>query len=162
VGSLSNGRNRGYVGCLLATVCVLSCASAQAQSKSGEPRTAEIVLRILNGKTGWPIWAELPNIWIGAARSPIDPPPRTSWRGEIAVEVPASGSGEIRFLPNWYVDCRPMSDKMAGRKIEYPIDKIRETGIVAENVCGKVRAKPVPGVLTLYVRPRTWEEIMEL
>lgn len=160
--SLPNGRSGRYARCLLATVCMFSCTSAHAQSKSSEPRATKIVLRILNGRTGWPIWAELPNIWIGAARSPIDPPPRTSWRGEITVEVSASGSGEIRFLPNWYVDCRPMSDKMAGRKIEYRIDQIRETGIVAENVCGKARAKPTPGVLTLYVRPRTWEEIMEL
>ena len=46
--------------------------------------------------------------------------------------------------------------------MKYSVDDILERGIVTENVCGKTRAKPVPGVLTLYVRPRTWEEIMEL
>jgi hypothetical protein len=51
---------------------------------------------------------------------------------------------------------------MAGRKVKYSIDQILELGIVTENACGKTRAKPIPGVLTLYVRPRTWEEIMEL
>ncbi|MGC2526241.1 MAG: hypothetical protein WA639_00735 [Candidatus Acidiferrum sp.] len=162
MGKSSVGRNLALDLCLLAAAQFLPVTSARAQAKSSEPRTAKIVVRILNGKTGWPIWAELPNIWIGAAHSPIDPPPRTNWRGEITVEVPASGPREIRFLPNWYIDCRPSSDHMAGRKMEYSVDDILERGIVTENVCGKTRAKPVPGVLTLYVRPRTWEEIMEL
>jgi hypothetical protein len=51
---------------------------------------------------------------------------------------------------------------MAGRKVKYSIDQILELGIVTENICGKTTAKPAPGVLTLYMRPRTWQEIMEL
>ncbi|MGB7285142.1 MAG: hypothetical protein WBE13_22985, partial [Candidatus Acidiferrum sp.] len=108
----SRGKDRGLVLYLLGAIYLFSCTSAHTQTKSSEPRTTKIVIRILNGKTGWPIWDELPNIWIGAARSPFDPPPRTNWRGEITVEVPATGPREVRFTPNWYVDCRPTSDRM--------------------------------------------------
>jgi hypothetical protein len=158
----SNDRNKALVLCLLACVFSLSTTSVHAQSKNNEPHTTRVVLRILNGKTGWPIWAELPNVWLGGANSPVDPPPRTSLRGEIKLEVPATVPRELRFLPNWYVDCRSSGDQMAGNKLKYSVDEILAEGIVAENVCGKPRAKPTPGVLTLYVRPRTWMEIMEL
>jgi hypothetical protein len=158
----SNGRNIALVLWLFACVSLLSTTSVYAQCKSNKPHTTRVVLRILNGKTGWPIWAELPNVWLGGANSPIDPPPRTNLRGEIKLEVPASGPHELRFLPNWYVDCRSSGDQMAGNKLKYSVDEILAEGIVAENVCGKPRAKPTPGVLTLYVRPRTWMEIMEL
>ena len=57
-----NRRNRAFVLYLLAAACLLSCTPAHAQSKSSEPRQTKIVLRILNGKTGWPMWAELPNV----------------------------------------------------------------------------------------------------
>jgi hypothetical protein len=53
-------------------------------------------------------------------------------------------------------------DQMAEGKLKHSVDEILEVGIVTENVCGKPRAKPIRGVLTLYVRPRTWTEIMEL
>jgi hypothetical protein len=158
----SIGRNTALVLSLFPCALLLSTTSVHAQSKINERHTIKVVVRIVNGKTGWPIWAERPNVWLGGANSPIDPPPRTNLRGEIKLEVPATGPHELRFLPNWYVDCRSSGDQMAGNKLKYSVDEIIANGIVAENVCGKPRTKPTPGVLTLYVRPRTWVEIMEL
>ena len=158
----SEVRNRGLILCLLAALNLLSCTRAGAQPQSNEPRPTRIVLKILNGKTGWPIWAELPNVWIGAATSPLDPSLKTNWRGEIKLNVPTIGPRELRFLPNWYADCRSFGDQIVGSKLKYSVDEILENGIVAENVCGKKRAKPTPGVLILYVRPRTWLEIIAL
>jgi hypothetical protein len=158
----SNGRNKALVLCLLACVFLLSTISVHPQSKNNDPHTTKVVLRILNGKTGWPIWAELPNVWLGGADSPIDPPPRTNLRGEIKLELPATDPRELRFLPNWYADCRSSGDQIVGSKLKYSVDEILASGIVSENVCGKKRAKPTPGVLTLYVRPRTWLEMMAL
>jgi|HubBroStandDraft_6_1064221.scaffolds.fasta_scaffold159516_3 hypothetical protein len=158
----SNGKNRALVLCLLACVFLLSTPSVHPQSKNNDPHTTRVVLRILNGKTGLPVWAELPNVWLGGANSPIDPPPRTNLRGEIKLEMSDAGPRELRFLPNWYVDCRSTGDQMAGNKLKYSVDEILANGIVAENVCGMKRGKPTPGVLILYVRPRTWLEIMAL
>jgi hypothetical protein len=162
VGTWLNGRNAVFALGVAAGVFLFPRTSVHAQSKKTEPQSKRVVLRILNGKTGWPIWAELPNVWLAGANSPIDPPPRTDLRGEIKLDVPAAGPRELRFLPNWYIDCRVSGDQMAGGKLKYSVDEILEVGIVTENVCGKPRAKPIPGVLTIYVRPRTWKEIMEL
>lgn len=158
----SNTRHAILSICLIALAHSLPCLSARAQSAKPEPPSKTILLRILNGKTGWPIWAELPNVWIAAAKSPLDPPPKTNWRGEIKLEASMDGLRELRLTPNWYIDCRIPSDVTAGRHLKYSIDQILEEGVVSENLCGKPRAKPVPGVLILYVRPRTWKEIMEL
>jgi len=155
-------KSRAVKFCLLAAGFLLSTPPVHSQSKNNEPHTTRVALRILNGKTGWPVWVELPNVWLGGANSPIDPPPQTNLRGEIKLEVPAADLRELRFLPNWYVDCRSSDDQLAGNKLKYSIGEILAVGIVAENVCGKPRAKPTPGVLTLYVRPRTWTEILEL
>ena len=158
----SNGRNKVLLFCLLALVGLLLCTSARTQTRDSAQPTKKIALKLLNGKTGWPIWTEFPNVWLAGASFPLDPPPRTNWRGEIKLEVPVTGPREIRFLPNWFVDCRTIGDPFAGEKVRYSIDEILERGIVTENVCGKTRAKPIPGTLILYVRSRTWKEIMEL
>jgi hypothetical protein len=147
---------------LLAAVFLLSGASARAQSRGNANPAPKIVLKVLNGKTGWPIWTELPNVWLGGANFPFDPPPRTNWHGEIKLDFPASGPRELRVLPNWFVDCRESSEPFAGAKVKYSLDEITQRGVVTENVCGKTRAKPIPGTLILYVRPRTFREMMEL
>jgi len=162
VSTRSISKNGVLVLCLLAPSFLLSPPLVHSQAKNSDPHTTKVVLRILNGKTGWPIWAELPNVWLGGADSPIDPPPRTNLRGEIKVELLATDPRELRFLPNWYADCRSSGDEIVGSKLKYSVDEILASGIVAENVCGKKRAKPTPGVLALYVRPRTWLEIMAL
>jgi hypothetical protein len=158
----SNGRNGVLLFSLLATVFLLPYTSARAQSKSNEKPASRIILKILNGKTGWPIWTEFPNVWLGGANSPQDPPPRANWRGEIKLDIPASGPREVRVLPNWFIDCRSSADPFAGTKMKYSIDEILNLGIVAENICGEPHTKLVPGTLILYFRPRTWKEIMEL
>ncbi|MGC1415992.1 MAG: hypothetical protein WA817_11955 [Candidatus Acidiferrum sp.] len=160
MGKSSVDGNLALALCLLAAAQLLPCTSARAQAKSSEPRTAKIVVRILNGKTGWPIWSESPNIWIGGSNSVINP--WTNWKGEISLELPKVASREVRVLPDWYADCRYSGDQEEGAKVKYSIDEILEHGIVTENVCGKKRAKPVPGVLILYARPRTWKEKWEL
>ncbi len=160
--ALSCNKRNGVLLFSLAALVFLSSTSARAQAKRSEPPANKVVLKILNGQTGWRIWTEFPNVWMGGVNSPLDPPPRTNWRGEIKLDAPISGPREIRFLPNWFVDCRETGGPFEGAKVKYSLDEIMERGIVTENVCGKTRAKPVPGTLILYVRPRTWKEIMEL
>jgi len=120
----------------------------------------KIVLRVLNGKSGKPIKHDSPSIWLGNTQHPMNPP--TDSKGEIMVDIHEAEPREIRVMPNWYADCRFRDDHAAGMKVRYPLDEIIAKGVVAENVCGKSLANPVPGVLILYVRPRTLKEKWDL
>jgi len=156
-----NGKSAVAALCLAFGLTLLAYGSAQAQSQPEQQHTSKIVLRILSGRTGWRIrfFHEAPNIWLdgGTTENPV-----TNVHGEIILDVPDSGPHVIRVLPNWYADCRYHGDSQKGNKVEYSISEILEHGIVAGNVCGKSRAKPVPGVLILYVRSRTFKELWEL
>jgi hypothetical protein len=88
--------------------------------------------------------------------------PATNWTGEIVVDVTGAVPRELRFLPNWYADCRYEGDVQKGSQVKYSIAEILSNGVVGENVCGGRHAKPIPGVLVLYVRPRTLQEIIAL
>jgi hypothetical protein len=69
---------------------------------------------------------------------------------------------EIRFLPNWYADCRYHADEDTGMKVQYAFDEILESGVVGKNVCGWFHAKSQPGVIVFYVRHRTLLEMIAL
>jgi hypothetical protein len=129
-----------------------------ARQKKADPNT--IILKLVDGRTGFPIWRENPNIWLGDAS--IGGNPWTNWKGEIVAEVRNATPRTIRFLPNWYADCRYKGDVTTGAAVEYSIEEIQEVGVVGKNVCGKRHASPVPGVLLLYVRGRTLREKWEL
>jgi hypothetical protein len=135
------------------------CLAQEAKDATSAAPAQKIVVRVLDGVTGLPMWFEFPNIWIGSA-SGVNP--RLNIKGQVEVDVTGAKPREVRLLSNWYADCRYKGDVGTGREIKYSIDDILERGIVAENVCGIVHAKPTPGVLVLYVRHRTLKEIMAL
>src|SRR5208282_4978313 len=139
------------------SICV--CSAQDAKSAISKAPAQKIVVRVLDGVTGLPMWFEFPNIWIGSARGVN---PRLNIKGEVEVDVTEAKPREVRLLPNWYADCRHKGDVRAGREIEYSIDEILERGVGAKNVCGILHAKPSPGVLVPYVRHRTLREIMAL
>lgn len=119
----------------------------------------KIVVRVLNGKNGKPIKHDTPNIWLGS-ETHINP--KTDSNGEIVVDIREVDPKEIRVMPNVYADCRFRDDHMSGMKVKYSLDEIIDKGVVAKNLCGKNVASPIPGVLILYVRPRTFKEKWEL
>jgi hypothetical protein len=55
MGNWLKGRNAGLVLCVAAGVLPFSRTSVHAQSEKTELPPKRVVLRILNGKTGWPI-----------------------------------------------------------------------------------------------------------
>jgi len=122
---------------------------------------SEIVLRLVNGKDGKAIRNEVPNIKLGDAK-PIGP--RTDSEGEIVVDISNVRPFEIRVRPNLYFDCRFKHDQMGpgGLQVGYSLDEIISKGIVGENLCGKTRVSPTPGVLVLYMRTRTFMENWKL
>ena len=121
-----------------------------------------ITLRILNGRSGKPVRNEFPNIWVAAATFHLVPAPRTDSKGEVVVDITEAQPYEIRVSPNYYVDCRFKGDQIIGADIKYSLGDVISTGVVADNLCGTSHVLPTPGVLVLYVRPRTLKELWEL
>ena len=149
--------------CVIATVvCFFAHQVCVAQTKTftdDQLKPQKIVVRVLDGVTGWPMWFEFANIWIGS-ESGVNP--RLNINGEVKFDVRQAQPREIRFLPNWYADCRYKEDVTTGSAAKYSIDEILEKGIVADNVCGHRHAKPEPGVIVFYVRHRTLMEVIAL
>ena len=42
--------------------------------------------------------------------------------------------------------------------VKYSLEEIRRQGVAGDNLCGKLQVALTPGVLVLYVRPRTFLE----
>jgi len=123
--------------------------------------SGKIILRMLNGKSGKPIWRhDLTNVWLGDEKSYSLH--RTDSKGEIVIDFSNVEPFEIRILPSTYADCRFRGDQTSARLVRYSLDEIVSKGVVGENLCGKARASPTPGVLVVYVRPRTFIEGMKL
>jgi hypothetical protein len=142
--------------CLIAGALV--AGPRAIQNADPESTTRSIKVRLLNGKNGKPIKNENPSIWIGDAARPINP--YTDSRGEIIVNVNDTRSQELRVAADWYADCSFKGHSLAG--VKYSLEEITSTGVVSENLCGKHRVAPIPGVLVLYVRPRTFMEKMRI
>jgi hypothetical protein len=67
---------------------------------------------------------------------------------------------EIRVSPSDHFDCRFKRDFSNGNLVRYSLAEIISRGVVGENLCGKARISPEPGVLVIYVRPRTFIELL--
>ena len=139
---------------------LLSEPALFAQAKKAPEVRHKITVRVLDGVTGFPEWFELPNIWIGSNKSSGNP--RLNFQGEVQIDITEATPRILRFLPNWYADCRFSGDIDKGMQLSYPLDDILETGVVGGNVCGQPHAKPHPGVIIFYVRSRTLPELIAL
>jgi len=131
-----------------------------AQTQGQTDSRQKITVRVVDGVTGLPEWFEFPNIWIGSSEDSRNP--RLNAWGEIQIDVTEASPRAIRFLPNWYADCRYPDDIDTGMGVRYSLDEVLETGVVGKNVCGRFRAKPQPGVIVFYVRHRTLLELIAL
>lgn len=137
-----------------ATLLTGFCLAQNSPVTSG---TTTVTVRLLNGRNGKPIKDDTPNIWVGNAARPNNP--LTNSHGDVLVQIDVPQPQEtIRVLSNWYADCRFEGDRDDGMHVNYSLDEVLRKGVVSENVCGKRSVEPIPGVLVLFVRPRTfWE-----
>ena len=143
-----------FVGIVIFLLAGTPCFGQQSIQAGGH--LDRITVRMLNGKNGKPIRHEVPNIWLSNAKYPSNP---LAEKGEVTLEIDSTQPREIRVMPNYYVDCRFKGDTIEGLSLKYSVDEIVSKGIVGGNLCGQVHAAPAPGVLVLYVRPRTfWEK----
>jgi hypothetical protein len=148
---------------LISFLCCMpidSCLAQTEKTKSENARPQKMIVRVLDGITGLPMWFEFPNVWIGSAEDVV---PRLNIKGEVQFDVGRAKPNVIRLSPNWYADCRFEADvPSAGSAVEYSIREILDNGIVADNSCSSRHANPTPGVIVLYVRHRTLTEIIAL
>jgi hypothetical protein len=114
-----------------------------------------VVVQVLNGKNGKPIRDRKFNVWLGdGGMLLLD----TDAAGKIQLDVANVQPPKVRVNPNTRFDCRNKRDFGSGYKIEYSLDEILSKGIVGTNLCGSRTRAPVPGVLVIYLRPRTFIE----
>jgi hypothetical protein len=131
------------------------------QIRPPEAGRKTIIVRMLNGVNEKPASNEYPYVWMGAAkRHRLNL--RTDSHGEIVLDVTNAQPDEIRMMPNYNVDCRFAGDQNVGKGIRYSVEDIISKGMVGDNVCGTSHVLPTPGVLVLYVRPRTFKERWKL
>jgi hypothetical protein len=143
----------GVAGVLLS---LLSVCSAQQTTGS----SAKVIIRLLNGKNGKPIRRhDTANVWLGDSDNQLL---QTGPKGEITIDASNARPFEVRFLPNTYFDCRFQRDGASGQYVKYSLEQIISKGVVGENSCGETHISPTPGVLVVYVRPRTFLEGMKL
>jgi hypothetical protein len=123
--------------------------------------TPSIVIRFLNGKNGKRIQEKQVTIELGKNGVVFRD---ADSNGEIVLAIPNAEPRELRVRPDDYFDCRFRHDQMGpgGLELKYSLDEIISKGVVGDNLCGKAHVLPAPGVLTLYLRPRTLIEGFKL
>jgi len=113
-----------------------------------------ITVKVLNGKTGLPVWRESANIWIDD-----DPQmnPKTNLLGTVKIKIPGKAV-QLTITPNWAHECRWDGKPNTKFGDSYSVAEILSTGVVSDNFCGATKVAPTPGVLVFYERPTTWKE----
>jgi hypothetical protein len=122
---------------------------------------SSIVIQFLNGKNGKPISDKQVTIELGKGGAFFRD---ADSKGKIVLDIGNGETRELRVRPDYYFDCRFKHDQMGlgGLESEYSLDEIISKGVVGNNFCGKPHVLATPGVLTLYLRPRTLIEGFKL
>jgi hypothetical protein len=139
-------------------VVVLILATALCPAQDGA--ITRITLRYVNGKNGKPMRDEQTNVWT-SDNKPFSRLPGSNGR-DLILEFTQTRPLEIGVMPNYLFDCRFELDGMGGRNVNYSFDEIVTHGVVGVNLCGKITVAPTPGVLIVFVRPRTFREKWDL
>lgn len=152
-------------------------------------RAQEIHVKVLDGRNGKPVTRECLNIWVGTLAGPHlvaatdgdgvavlrvsddDLVAGAGCRGWPTQAAWPTGSEGLLVSGDYYVACQEYAKvvpdaakpKFIGKIPPlYPLKEILESGISASNTCGKFRAKPKPGELIFFVRPRGfWEGLRQ-
>lgn len=143
--------------------------AASAPAKSHQ----QIIVKVLNGKTGRRIWFASPYVFVGTTdpRQLENSYRRTRFWGDAHVDVSAAQPRQVRVWVDFIQrDCRYGDDFNQFRVFDYggntlrktdayDIDSILASGIVAPNLCSDKTQRLEPGVLTLYVIPETFKQL---
>ena len=137
---------RGYLS-QLALLCALLIAPCVSHAQ-----TAEIHIRIVNGKNGRPIKAETLRVWTTRNHVDADLWP-TDATGSVLLKV--DGAAQIALDENLNASCRTLPANQQASQFLYSVAEILNKGIATDNTCGNVRVAAKPGELILFERPFT-------
>jgi hypothetical protein len=152
-----------------------ACGGLRAQQPASTPAKShqQIIVKVLNGKTGRRIWFASPYVFVGTTdpRQLENSYRRTRFWGDAHVDVSAAQPRQVRVWVDFIQrDCRYGDDFNQFRVFDYggntlrktdayDIDSILASGIVAPNLCSDKTQRLEPGVLTLYVIPETFKQL---
>ena len=140
---------RGYL-TQLALLCALLIVPCITRAQ-----TAEIHIRIINGKNGRPIKTETLRVWTTRNHVDADLWP-TDANGSVLLKV--DGNAQIALDENLNASCRTLPANQQSFQLLYSVAEILNKGISTENTCGTIRVTAKPGELILFERPFTLME----
>lgn len=129
---------------LLCALLTMPCVS--------HAQTAEIHIRIVNGKNGRPIKNETLRVWTTRDHVDADLWP-TDATGSVLLKV--DGNAQIALDENLNASCRTLPANQQSFQLLYSVAEILNKGISTENTCGTVLVAAKPGELILFERPFT-------
>jgi hypothetical protein len=129
---------------LLCALLIVPCVS--------HAQTAEIHIRIVNGKNGRPIKNETLRVWTTRDHVDADLWP-TDATGSVLLKV--DGNAQIALDENLNASCRTLPANQQASQFLYSVAEILNKGIATDNTCGTVRVTAKPGELILFERPFT-------
>ncbi len=175
----------------LSVLAALALNPASGQTPT-PPTLRRVRIKVLSAKNGAPINNECLDIFVpgrvralvvgtdkrGVVTVPLSRTgtadvqaarPARACNGAATPDAALPVGGSFQVMGDYYVACQeysfPRPPKNAPPRRAFPnysIRKILRTGVVAANTCGKARAKPEPGELIFFERPRTfWEKLTE-
>jgi hypothetical protein len=160
--SYRKGMKSFWIAASLAALAAVS-GSAQQANVGSATATEKITIKLLNGKTGRPVWWRgLAYVRVGNAigRTDLDSlSKRTNLLGEAEVNVSDADPPLVEIGVDFISrDCR-YAPKASVQPLIYSIYEIRAKGVVSDNYCGGPKRGPKPGVLMIYVIPSTFWEL---
>ena len=161
----------------LAAACITLIASSCGLTLNAQT----IRIKLLNGKNGHPLTGKCVNVWVGNGRKDAMALPANQdgvasltltqndaqvdtqhvWKacGLLGVINPTVKYSDQIKINTSYVSCEPHTSDFSWLAIKaFSTKEIVQSGIVTPNTCGKAKASPEPGEITLFVRPLTWWE----
>ena len=139
--------------CALLVVCFSMGPSLQAQLQ-----VSTIHVRVLRGSNAKPVRKAAVSTTVVPIEPYATPILRTTdLSGKVSLLVQSDAG--VRAIVLHYPTCRHVAkaDRKQPPKT-YAVQQILTSGIVSENGCGRHTEAPVPGELTLLVRPLHWWE----
>jgi hypothetical protein len=147
-------------GILLSTVLLLNLPLQTIAAQTLPKQSKILTLRLLNGKTGRPIWWRgSPDVYLGTSSVPIRR--KTNLLGEEKIDVRDADERKLKVWVDFIEkDCRSKDFRRIDET--YSIDEVMTRGIVSMNYCGPSRERPAPGTLVIYVIPMTLRELWNM
>ena len=150
-------KRRSAAASILLAACLPLCAQQQTGSAETGVATESRVFRVhvVDGRTGESIAGARVQLWYDEPSGP-GYSMTSGAHGEAPMPKPVGEPIRVLVTVSGYTDCRrPERDAPPEG---YNLASIAQSGVAAQNTCGRVSLRTGPGELVVYVRPARWNE----